>query len=110
MVVRQPRLGKNRNALTADTGGASHASIFSTKGQVTIPQAARERLRLEAGTILDVKVDGNGLHLVPVPAEPKRHSLKIKKHKLTSWPMFVIPTSTPKVSQEWIDAQLADFP
>lgn len=85
-------------------------TTMTTKGQVTIPQSARERLRLEAGTVLEVRVDGHGLHLVPVPKEPARQSLKIKKHKLTGWPVFVLPKDTPKVSQDWIDAQLAEFP
>jgi AbrB family looped-hinge helix DNA binding protein len=37
----------------------------TTKGQVTIPLAVRERLNIQPGTEVDFVVDGNTVRLVP---------------------------------------------
>ncbi len=45
---------------------------ITAKGQVTIPQALRNRYRLRPGTQVDFVPEENGLHLVPHKA--RKHS------------------------------------
>jgi antitoxin PrlF len=45
---------------------------LSTKGQLTVPRALREKLKLRAGSLVDVRVDDEGrLILTPVLYEPE---------------------------------------
>ena len=41
-------------------------TIVSSKYQVVIPKAVRERVGLKPGTRLEIFVEGNSIHLVPV--------------------------------------------
>ncbi|AHF98345.1 AbrB family transcriptional regulator [Halostagnicola larsenii XH-48] len=50
----------------------SHESTVTSKGQVTIPKAIRERMGLEAGeTVLFRLDDDGGVRMVRVPSDPQ---------------------------------------
>ena len=47
---------------------ATRQTTISSKYQVVIPKAARERLNLKPGQKLAVIVKGGAIHLVPIPS------------------------------------------
>lgn len=46
---------------------------FSTKGQIVIPKALREKLNLHEGSRCMVRVRDNGIEMIPVGDEPSPH-------------------------------------
>jgi len=57
---------ERRDILQVDNPASRHTTI-SSKYQVVIPKAARERLHLKPGQKLAVIVKGGAIHLIPVP-------------------------------------------
>jgi len=54
------------NELTSNTGGGNTACMTVTvKGQITIPQALRERFGLQPGTEVEFVADADALRLKP---------------------------------------------
>lgn len=48
-----------------------HRATVTSKGQLTLPKALRERLRLEAGSVVDFVEEGD-LVLLQAPRRPRR--------------------------------------
>jgi AbrB family looped-hinge helix DNA binding protein len=51
------------------------AMKITTKGQVTIPQAVRDRLGLQPGTSVEFEVEGDAVRLVKVEGQGRGRSL-----------------------------------
>lgn len=83
-------------------------TTLSSKGQVVLPHAARQRLGLKAGTKFDCQVRGNEIILAP-------HAVRAAKLRSVRDPVTgMIVTRAPKgaaaVTGEQVRALLADFP
>ncbi len=79
----------------------------STKGQVVLPKNARTRLRLQPGTKLICKVEGESIVLTPEhPVAGKQRLVRDPKTGL----MITKSPSYLKVTSEDVRAALADFP
>ena len=80
---------------------------LSTKGQVVLPKQARTRLRLQPGTKLVCKVEGDSIVLTP--EHPVAGKPKLVRESKTG----LIVTKSPlhvQVTSDDVRAALADFP
>ena len=84
-----------------------HARV-SSKGQVVLPSPIRRRLRIEAGDLLDARIEGD--HIVFVPQRKERRKPEIKISKITGMPVISLGPNAPKITSEWVHDRLADFP
>ena len=57
---------------------------ITSKGQVTIPLAIREKLGLLPETQVDFRVEGNTVRLVKVPEKPSRGQAVVRRLKGTA--------------------------
>jgi AbrB family looped-hinge helix DNA binding protein len=52
---------------------------ISSKGQIVLPKAVRELMKLKTGDVLLLSASENKIILVPKPAEPLQELIKIGK-------------------------------
>lgn len=80
----------------------------STKGQVVLPQAIRDRMNLRAGDALDARIEGERIVLIP----KKRRSRKVKivKDPITGLPVLTAGPGAPKLTSKQVAEILAEFP
>lgn len=80
-------------------------TTVSTKGQVVLPQRARRKLGLRAGTKLECRIDGGSVVLTPKGViAPKARLMRDKATGL------IVTDGGPTVTSEQVRAALADFP
>jgi len=81
---------------------------LSSKGQVVLPVAVRDKLRIQAGDTLDIRADDDCVVLIP----KRRRKFKtwIEKSPITGMPVIVSERGAPKLTSEWVRQQLEDFP
>lgn len=80
---------------------------LSTKGQVVLPSRVREKLGLRPGDSLDIQVEGDAIVLRP--RRPRRRAAIIKD-PITGLPVLTAGKNAPKLTNEQVQALLADFP
>jgi AbrB family looped-hinge helix DNA binding protein len=81
---------------------------LSTKGQVVIPRAVREKLQLRAGDTLETSLDGGRIVLVPV--RKRKLKWRITRSRLTGLPVLTAGRNAPQITNEQVAEILADFP
>jgi AbrB family looped-hinge helix DNA binding protein len=80
----------------------------STKGQVVLPRAIRDRMNLRAGDALEARIEGERIVLIP----KKRRSRKVKiiKDPITGLPVLTAGPGAPKLTSKQVAEILAEFP
>jgi AbrB family looped-hinge helix DNA binding protein len=81
---------------------------LSTKGQVVLPRAIRQKLGLQPGTPFACLVRENDIVLRPL-ARPSGKA-RILTSRTTGLPVIVPPRGTPVLTSAVVKAALADFP
>jgi AbrB family looped-hinge helix DNA binding protein len=80
----------------------------STKGQVVIPQAVRERLQLRPGDALDTHLEGDRIVLVPTRRRPRKG--RLTRSPRTGLPVLYAGPDAPRITSKQGADILADFP
>jgi AbrB family looped-hinge helix DNA binding protein len=80
----------------------------STKGQVVIPRAVREKLQLRPGDILDTRVQKNCIILVP--AKVRARKPRIRRDPITGFPVLTVGHNAPPLTSKQVAEMLAEFP
>jgi AbrB family looped-hinge helix DNA binding protein len=83
-------------------------TTLSTKGQIVLPRAARERLGLTPGTEFDCRIEDEAIVLRPRRAASG--APRLARDKRTGLIVTKAPAGRPKVTSEQVRALLADFP
>ena len=81
---------------------------ISTKGQVVLPRAVREKLGLRPGDALDVKTDGDAIVLRP--QRKKRRRAKIIIDPRTGLAVLTAGPGAPILTHKQVKEMLSDFP
>jgi AbrB family looped-hinge helix DNA binding protein len=81
---------------------------ISTKGQVVLPSPLRQKLGLRPGDALDVKLEGDAIVLRP--RRGRRRKAKIIIDPISGFPVLTAGKNAPKLTNEQVQALLADFP
>ncbi len=80
----------------------------STKGQVVLPRAIRERMNLRAGDPLEARIEGE--RIVLIPKRKRSRKAKIVKDPLTGLPILTAGPGAPKLTSKQVAEILAEFP
>ena len=83
-------------------------TTVSTKGQVVLPQPARQRLGIRTGDRLEVTVQSD--RIVLTPRRKRRRKARIVKDPLTGFSVISMGPDAPILTSEQVRAMLADFP
>jgi AbrB family looped-hinge helix DNA binding protein len=83
-------------------------TTLSTKGQVVLPRAARQKLRLSPGTKLRCRVTDRAIILTP--EAPLQSPPRLKRDAATGLMVTHAPGTRPQVTNAQVRAALADFP
>jgi len=81
---------------------------LSSKGQVVLPVAARNKYHLKAGDIIQLLLKENEMTLVP--KKSKKRKGKIVIDPVTGLPCLTFGRGAPKITKEMVDKLLEDFP
>lgn len=81
---------------------------LSTKGQVVLPRAIRERMNLRAGDPLEAHIEGE--RIVLIPKRKRSRKAKIVKDPLTGLPVLTAGPGAPKLTSKQVAEILAEFP
>jgi len=80
----------------------------SSKGQVVLPVAVRNKLRIKEGDTMEAKVD-NG-NVVLIPKQRRKFRTWIGKSPITGLPVLMSEPGAPKITSEWVAKMMEDFP
>lgn len=80
----------------------------STKGQVVIPRAVRDKLELRPGDSLDTRVEGDRIILVPTRKRVRK--LRTVRDPLTGLLVLTAGHGAPLLTSKRVRELLADFP
>jgi AbrB family looped-hinge helix DNA binding protein len=80
----------------------------STKGQVVIPLAIREKLQLRPGDLLETRSAGN--HIVLTPTKKRLRYAHFRKDPLTGFPVLTAGPRPPQLTSKQVAEILAEFP
>jgi AbrB family looped-hinge helix DNA binding protein len=80
----------------------------STKGQVVLPQAIRDKMNLRVGDALEARIEGERIVLIPKKKRSRRG--KIVKDPLTGLPVLTAGRGAPKLTSKQVAEILAEFP
>jgi len=80
----------------------------STKEQVVLPQAIRRKMNLRAGDLLEARIEGERILLIPKKKRSRRG--RIIKDPLTGLPVLTAGPGAPKLTSKQVAEILADFP
>jgi len=81
---------------------------ISTKGQVVIPRAIRDKLELRPGDFLETRVEGDNIVLTPARARFRKG--RIIRDSLTGLPVLSLGRNAPRLTSKQVAEILADFP
>jgi AbrB family looped-hinge helix DNA binding protein len=81
---------------------------LSTKGQVILPSAFRQKLGLRPGDALDAKLEGGSIVLTP--KRGRRRKARIITDPITGLPVLTLGPGAPVLTSEHVRDILADFP
>ena len=80
----------------------------STKGQVVIPRAVRDKLQLRPGDPLETRIkDG---HIVLIPMRKRSRKARIIRDPLTGLPVLTAGRNAPRLTSRQVAEILAEFP
>jgi len=83
-------------------------TVLSTKGQVVVPKALRQRLGLQPGDRLEAIAEAGSIILTP---RRKRHGrARIVTDPITGLPALTLGPGAPKLTSEQVAEMLAEFP
>jgi AbrB family looped-hinge helix DNA binding protein len=80
----------------------------STKGQVVVPSLIRRKLNLQAGDLLEAKLEGE--QIVLTPRRTRLRVARIIRDPLTGLPALTAGPKASKLSSAQVRELLADFP
>ena len=80
----------------------------STKWQVVLPSAFRQKLGLRPGDALDAKLEGGSIVLTP--KRGRRRKARIITDPITGLPVLTLVPGAPVLTSEQVRVILADFP
>ncbi len=80
----------------------------STKGQVVIPQAVRDKLQLRPGDPLDTRIEGG--HILLIPTRKRSRKARILHDPLTGLPVLTAGRNAPRLTSKQVAEILAEFP
>jgi AbrB family looped-hinge helix DNA binding protein len=80
----------------------------SSKGQVVLPVAIRNKLQIKEGDPLEAKVEGD--HILLIPKKRRKFRTWIGKSPLTGMPVLMTEAGAPKITSEWVAKMMEDFP
>jgi AbrB family looped-hinge helix DNA binding protein len=83
-------------------------TTLSSKGQVVLPRAARQRLGLKPGVKFDCRVKGNEIVLRPQGASTAKP--RLIRDKVTGMVITKAPQGASAVTGDQVRALMADFP
>jgi AbrB family looped-hinge helix DNA binding protein len=79
----------------------------STKGQVVLPSALREKLGLRPGDALDAKLEGDRIVLTP---KRRRRRARIVTDPITGLPVLTLGPGAPVLTSKQVEEILSEFP
>jgi AbrB family looped-hinge helix DNA binding protein len=80
----------------------------STKGQVVIPRAVRDKLQLRPGDPLETLVEGD--RIILIPTRKRGHKLKIMRDPATGLPVLTAGKHAPRLTSKRVAEILSEFP
>jgi AbrB family looped-hinge helix DNA binding protein len=80
----------------------------STKGQIVIPRAVREKLELRPGDSLETRVEENRIILVPTRTRSRKPH--ILRDLITGLPVLSSGRNAPPLTSKRVAEILAEFP
>jgi AbrB family looped-hinge helix DNA binding protein len=80
----------------------------STKGQVVIPRAVREKLQLRPGDPLDARIEAG--HIILIPTRKPSRKARILRDPLTGLPVLTAGRNAPRLTSKQVADILAEFP
>lgn len=81
---------------------------ISTKGQVVLPRAIRDRMNLRAGDALEARIEGE--RIVLIPKKKRSRKVKIVRDPITGLPVLTAGPGAPKLTSKQVAEILAEFP
>jgi AbrB family looped-hinge helix DNA binding protein len=81
---------------------------MSSKGQVVLPVAVRNELRIKPGDPLEVTVEGGNVVLTPMRRTKRKG--RIVKDPVTGMPVLTFGPGAPIITNEMVAKLLEDFP
>jgi AbrB family looped-hinge helix DNA binding protein len=80
----------------------------STKGQVVIPRAIRDKLQLRPGDTLETRIEGD--RIVLAPTRKRVRKARIVRSPITGLPVLTAGPNAPRITSKQVAELLADFP
>jgi AbrB family looped-hinge helix DNA binding protein len=80
----------------------------STKGQVVLPSAIREKLGLRPGDALEAKLEGG--RIVLTPKRGRRRKARIITDPITGLPVLTLGQGAPVLTSKQVEEILSEFP
>ena len=80
----------------------------SSKGQVVLPVAIRNKLQIKEGDPLEAKVEGD--HILLIPKKRRKFRTWIGKSPVTGMAVLMSEPGAPKITSEWVAKMMEDFP
>jgi AbrB family looped-hinge helix DNA binding protein len=80
----------------------------STKGQVVLPRALRDKAGLRPGDALEARLEGGSIVLTP--KQRRRRKAKIVIDPISGFPVLDAGKNAPKLTNKQVRELLADFP
>ncbi len=81
---------------------------LSSKGQVVLPAAVRDKYGLKAGDSFEILLNEGRITLVP--EKPRKRKGRIVKDPITGLPCLTFGPGAPTITKEMVDKLLEDFP
>jgi AbrB family looped-hinge helix DNA binding protein len=81
---------------------------MSSKGQVVLPLAIRNKLRIGEGDPLEVKIEAD--HILLIPKKRRKFRTWIGKSPRTEFPVIISEPGAPKITSERVAKLMDDFP
>lgn len=81
---------------------------LSSKGQVVIPQPAREKLALRPGDTFDTSIEGDRIVLIPTRKRARKG--RLTRSVRTGLPLLDAGPNAPRLTSKQVAEILADFP
>lgn len=83
-------------------------TTVSTKGQVVVPSRIRRKLGLQAGDLLEARVEGQTIVLTPRKSRSRK--VRVVRDPLTGLPVLTAGPEASKLTGVEVREILADFP
>ncbi len=81
---------------------------LSSKGQVVLPVAARDKYQLKAGDTLRLVLKEDQMTLVP--EKKRKFKTWVETSPVTGLPVIVSEAGAPKITSAWVAKMMEEFP